>query len=105
MNPLAENVDYGNLPPMLEVRKTLKINWYRCPIERDILRQLSRPDDSKGFFQAIGHLGLWCLSATLTFVFYTSGWWLAFIVSLFSAWNDWIISYCTTSRALPSDSL
>jgi len=29
--------------PLQEVRKTLKIPWYRCPIEPAVLRQLHQP--------------------------------------------------------------
>ena len=83
MNPVADGIDHGNLPPMAEVRKTLNVQWYRCPIDRSVLRRLSKPNDVQGFIQAGGHLLLWCLSAALSFVFYLQEWWLAFFAILF----------------------
>ncbi len=34
--------------PLSEVRKDLKINWYRCSIDKDLLRELTRKSDLKG---------------------------------------------------------
>jgi len=86
MNPLAESVgsaDHPPLPPMGEVRKTLKVDWYRCPIDKEVLRELSKPDDAKGYFQALGHLGLWCFTGITAFIFFQLGWWVAFFATVF----------------------
>ena len=44
--------------PLSQIRRELKIKWYRCPIEPKELRKLSKPSDSKGLFMALGHLAL-----------------------------------------------
>ncbi|GIR54410.1 MAG: hypothetical protein CM15mP62_18810 [Rhodospirillaceae bacterium] len=41
---------------LLEVRKTLRPNWYRCPIDPAAFRELMEPCDYKGWLQAGGHL-------------------------------------------------
>ena len=41
-----------------EVRKKLRIQWYRCQIDKDVLRELTRKNDVKAWFQAGGHLSL-----------------------------------------------
>ena len=57
MNPLSDTVKDMKLAPMREVSKTLQIRWYRCPVDKKILRSLMSPDDSRGLFMALGHLG------------------------------------------------
>lgn len=47
-----------------------KINWYRTPIDRDLLAHLNRRSDLKGFAQTLGHLGL--LAATAVLAFYAA---------------------------------
>ena len=44
--------------PLDEVRKSLKVKWYRSPIAHDKLRDLSKRSDAQGWFQSTGHLGL-----------------------------------------------
>ena len=39
-----------------ELRKELSIKWYRCPVEAEELRELSKRSDAKGFQLALGHL-------------------------------------------------
>ena len=55
--------------PMSEIRKELRIKWYRCPIDPAVLRELSKPSDLQGFKMALGHLGLWLLTGLLSFYF------------------------------------
>ena len=40
MNPVAEGLDKDRLPPLADVRRSLHIRWYRCPLEREKLREL-----------------------------------------------------------------
>ena len=47
------------LAPMREVSKTLQIRWYRCPVDKKILRDLMMPSDARGLCMSLGHLGLW----------------------------------------------
>ena len=47
MNPFRHEKDM-KLVPMREVSKTLQIRWYRCPVDKKILRSLMTPDDRRG---------------------------------------------------------
>ena len=41
----------ANYEPMSEVRKTFKVAWYRCPIEPETLRMLTKRCDLKGWLR------------------------------------------------------
>lgn len=84
MNPRTELTSGRVLPPLQEVRKSLRIDWYRCPIERSELLRLSEPDDAKGLAQAIGHLGLWLLTGILAYAGYSQEMWWLFWPALFA---------------------
>jgi fatty acid desaturase len=71
-------------PPLADVRKSLRVDWYRCPIEPARLRELSRRSDLQGWFQAGGHLALFALTGTLVYVFWSQANWLGFFVALFA---------------------
>lgn len=51
----------ANYQPLANVRKNLRVEWYRCPIDHAKLRALSKRSDLQGWFQAGGHfaLGSW----------------------------------------------
>ena len=66
-----------------EVRKTLRVDWYRCPTRTGLLRELSRRSDAQGWFQAGGHLALFAVTGGLVFHFWAQELWLAFLVALF----------------------
>ena len=66
-----------------EVRKTLRVDWYRCPTRKGVLRELSRRSDAQGWFQAGGHLALFAITGGLVFHFWSQELWLAFLVALF----------------------
>jgi len=70
--------------PLSEVRKSLRVPWYRCPIEKAKLRELSQRSDAQGWFQAGGHLGLFALTGTLVFVFWSQESWIGFFLALFA---------------------
>jgi len=42
-----------------------KINWYRTPVDRDVLAALNQRSDVKGLLQTLGHLGLLIMSGAL----------------------------------------
>ena len=69
--------------PMSEIRKELRIKWYRCPIDPNILRELSKPSDLQGFKMALGHLGLWLFTGSLSFYFAIEQFWLGFLLTIF----------------------
>jgi len=83
MNPVASTISSTEFPPMSEVRKSLKINWYRCPIDRQVLSQLVKKSDMKGLIQSLGHLGLWVLTGSLSWAMFTLGSWWGFLMALF----------------------
>jgi len=83
MNPVASTISSTEFPPMSEVRKSLKINWYRCPIDKQVLSQLVKKSDMKGLFQSLGHLGLWVLTGSLSWAMFTLGSWWGFLMALF----------------------
>ncbi len=53
-------------PPRSEVRKTLRVKWYRCPIDPQRLRELSARTDKQGWKQAGGHVLLYLILASFT---------------------------------------
>jgi len=83
MNPVASTISSTEFPPMSEVRKSLKINWYRCPIDKQVLSQLMKKSDMKGLIQSLGHLGLWVLTGSLSWAMFTLGSWWGFLMALF----------------------
>jgi fatty acid desaturase len=66
-------------PALVDVRKSLRIKWYRCPINTKVLHKLVSRDDKQGFIQAGGHLGLWLLTGTITYVAWAANAWLLLI--------------------------
>ena len=62
-------------PPLAEVRKDLRVEWYRCPIAPAKLRELMRRSDRKGWFQAGGHLALFACTAALVILFWSQQLW------------------------------
>ena len=84
MNPIAEGLDHSRLPPLADVRKNLHIRWYRCPIERERLRELTTPNDMRGLVQAAGHLGLWAVTGVMAWYCFTHQLWLGFFAALFA---------------------
>ena len=83
MNPSSEGTARGGLPPLAEVRKNRRIRWYRCPIDRETLRELVEPSDARGLLQALGHLGIWATTGGLAWYFFTLEIWWAFCLLLF----------------------
>lgn len=69
-------------PPLSEVRNTLKIPWYRTRIEPDVLRELTKRSNLRGFAQAFGHLLLYLATGTLIFWLWHSRIWVGFAFAL-----------------------
>ena len=70
--------------PLSDVRKSLRVPWYRCPMEPGKLRELSMRSDLQGWLQAGGHLALFTLTGTLVYLFWSFEQWLAFFLALFA---------------------
>ena len=83
MNPLTATVQTTKPAPMRDVSKTLQIRWYRCPVDKQLLRELMTPNDWRGLFLALGHLGLWMVSGSAAFYLYLQQLWLPFAAMLF----------------------
>ena len=69
--------------PLAEVRKTLRVKWYRCAIPHAKLRELSRRSDAQGWFQAGGHLALFLLTGTLAYLLWIQQLWIGLFLALF----------------------
>jgi len=48
-------------------RKDAKINWYRCQVDPKVMTGLMQCSDFHGSKQALGHLGLWCITGGLAY--------------------------------------
>ena len=42
--------------PLSQIRKSLKVRWYRSPIENSTLKELCLRSNLKGFTQALSHI-------------------------------------------------
>ncbi len=76
--------DQKGYTPLKEVRKNFKVPWYRCPIDRNDLKKLTRRSDIKGAFQTIGHLVLVVLTGGLALYFFNAEIWVGFAIALFA---------------------
>ena len=72
-----------NYPPLADVRKTLRVEWYRSPIEHATLRDLSKRSDLQGWWQVLGHLGLLAITGASTFLLWAQQQWIGFAVLLY----------------------
>ena len=75
---------HTNYPPLAEVRKNLRVEWYRSPIEHAKLRELSKRSDMQGWFQAMGHLAIFAGTGALVYFFWSQQLWLGFAAALFA---------------------
>ena len=77
-------------PPLSEVRQSLRVKWYRCPIDHQRLRELSARSDRRGWLQAGGHVGLYLGLVAITVTLWVQQSWFAFFVSL------WCLGFVAT---------
>ena len=68
--------------PLSEVRKNLKVKWYRTKIDRKVMKALSKRSDAQGWFQAGGHFALFLLTGGVTLYFWIQQWWLPMLIAL-----------------------
>ncbi len=73
----------GQYPPLREVRKSFRPNWYRPRLDSKKFRELSQRSDLQACFQTLGHLGLWVVTGVLSFFFFKQELWIGFGVALF----------------------
>ncbi len=77
-------------PPLSEVRKNLRVKWYRCPVDHERLKELSTRTDRQGWIQAGGHVGLYLALAALTILFWANQAWVPFFITL------WCVGFVAT---------
>lgn len=70
--------------PLSEVRKDLRIKWYRCPVDHAQLRELMRPSDLQGWIQAGGHLAIFTMTGGLALYLFSQQMWVGFALALFA---------------------
>jgi fatty acid desaturase len=71
-------------PPLAEVRKNLRVEWYRCPIKHANLRELSKRSNMQGWFQTGGHLILFTATGSMAYYLWSEQLWLGFVAALFA---------------------
>ncbi len=84
MTTTAETATDGAFEPLNQVRKSFRVDWYRCPTKPGELSNLMQRRDAAGLFQAVGHLALFAATGLLTYFFFTRQIWLGFAVALFA---------------------
>ena len=78
------------------MRRNLRIRWYRCPIERETLRDLTEPSDLRGLVQSLGHLGLWAATGASAYLLFAHEIWWGFLLALFA--HGTVASFFTAPR-------
>lgn len=69
-------------PPLSKVRESLRIEWYRAPIDKATMRTLTTRSDARGLLQAAGHLLLVAATGTLVNVFFARSMWITMALTL-----------------------
>ena len=80
---MSTELDAQTVSSLAQVRQQLRINWYRCPIDRAQLCALSHRSDVRGLLQAGGHLGLVVATGILCWVLYLQQQCYGLLVALF----------------------
>ena len=70
-------------PPLSEVRNNLKPQWYRSKMDPDKFRKFSKRSNFKGFIQAGGHLGLFCITGLVVYLTWVNSYWILFPIAIF----------------------
>ena len=70
-------------PPLSEVRNNLKPQWYRSKMDPDRFRRFSKRNNYKGFVQAGGHLGLFCITGLSVYFSWSNSYWILFVFAVF----------------------
>lgn len=73
---------FGTYPPLETVRRTMRVRWYRSPIDPAELRRLMQRSNLRGAFQAVGHLSLAAATGVLTYYLYRHQIWIGFVAAL-----------------------
>ncbi len=60
-----------------------RIDWYRSPIDREVLRELTKPNDRKAFFHATAFVLIYYATTALSLLFFLRGLWGWMIVAAY----------------------
>jgi len=60
----------GRMKTCAKFRGDAKINWYRSKVDKQLMSDLMQTSDLQGFRQALGHLGLFAATGTLSYLAY-----------------------------------
>ena len=71
-------------PPLSNVRQNFQVQWYRSPLDPQKFRELSKRSDTKGWFQAGGHLALFSITGALVYICWANQFWIGFWIALFA---------------------
>ena len=63
--------------------KKIRVNWYRTPIDREDLGELTLRSNYHGWIQAGGHFAVLLITGLLTYLFWNLEVWWAFFTTLF----------------------
>ena len=69
--------------PLAEVRNNFRVQWYRCPVDPNRLRELMKRSDLQGWFHSIGNLLLVAGTGLTVYFFWSRQIWIGCIISLF----------------------
>ena len=71
--------------------ETVRINWYRCKVDKALMSELMRKSDAKAFRHVLLHLGLYCCTAGTAFLafnnIHANNWYYTlpiFLIALFA---------------------
>ena len=70
-------------PPLSEVRNNLKPQWYRSKMDPDKFRKFSKRNNYKGFVQAGGHFGPFCITGLSVYLSWSNSYWILFLIAVF----------------------
>ena len=70
--------------PLDKVSKEFRIPWFRCPVEKDELKNLTVRSDLRGLIQSVGFLALLVCTGALTYYCFVRELWLGFGLALFA---------------------
>ncbi len=71
-------------PPLAEARESLRVKWYRSPVEPEVLHKLLQRSDLSAWLQTLGVIAYLAVTAGLTYYFFVHQMWALFAVALFA---------------------
>ncbi len=60
----------GQVGRVLEMNEQIKINWYRCKVDKKVMSELMKTSDFRGFCQVIPQLALFLTTGLLAYAAY-----------------------------------